>query len=372
MSLRSLGMLDPRDPAKIGMVVRDLYKTFAAPTRAAADPVAEAYLDAAQRSAAAAAAALLNAGRDGGGTRLGRLCATRLCATRRRVAAFRRGAGGPRLSRRTRRCTTPSRLMIWFVDVLYRGWARMIVCGPGARPRRRGHGVAGPAARPRRRAPRVACARVPPQRSGGPWRSSRGMHASRSWRGLRLAVCLKSPVPSAARSAGPMSCPTRRAPSRTQPVRDRRTRCSRPTRPSSARPRPCSRSASTAGSPGATTSSRRRVTWRVWACESSRGCAQRRSSRGTTAAAAATIAGTTIARGGAARRVRRAAGATTSVYRTTTSAKRWMSVGRSKSGATRMLSTRRLASSRSRGGSMRSTTARDAIDTWVSCPAACV
>ena len=193
---------------------------------------------------------------EGGGTRLGRLCATRLCATRRRVAALRRGAGGSRLSRRTRRCTTPSRLMIRFGDVPYRVWARMIVCGPGARPRRRGHGVTGPAARPRRRAPSVACTRVPPQRSRGPRRRRRGMHASRSWRGLRPSVCFKSPVLSAASSAGPVSCPTRRAPSRTQPVRDRRTRCSRPTRPSSARPRPCSRSASTAGSPGATTRGR--------------------------------------------------------------------------------------------------------------------
>eukprot|EP00966_Prymnesium_polylepis_P129065 2984416-Prymnesium_polylepis.1 len=51
------------------MCIRDRYKTFAAPTRAAADPVGEAYLDAAQRLAAAAAAALLNVGRDdrGGG-----------------------------------------------------------------------------------------------------------------------------------------------------------------------------------------------------------------------------------------------------------------------------------------------------------------
>ena len=57
VSLRGFGMLDPKDPAKVGLVVRDLYKTFAAPTRAAADPVGRAYLDAAQRSAAAAAAA---------------------------------------------------------------------------------------------------------------------------------------------------------------------------------------------------------------------------------------------------------------------------------------------------------------------------
>jgi hypothetical protein len=35
VSVRSLGMLDPSDQAKIGTVVRDLYKTFAAPTRAA-------------------------------------------------------------------------------------------------------------------------------------------------------------------------------------------------------------------------------------------------------------------------------------------------------------------------------------------------
>ena len=226
----------------------------------------------------------------GGGTRLCRRGATRLGATRRRAAAFLR-------RRRTRLSTTPSRLGLLLGGVLHRGGDGMIVCDPGARSRRRGCGVAGPSARPRRRATRVACARVPPQRNGGPLRSSRGMHASKRWRGLRRSACLKSLLFSAVRSAGPRCCPTRRAPSRAQLVRGRRTGCSRPTRPSSSRPRPGSRSASTAGSPGVTTSSRRRVTWRVWAFKSSRGCAQRRSSRGTTAAAAATIAGTTIARG---------------------------------------------------------------------------
>ena len=69
VSLRGFGMLDPKDPSKVGLVVRDLYKTFVAPTRAAADPAARAFLDAARRSAAAAAAAALNAGGDdrGGG-----------------------------------------------------------------------------------------------------------------------------------------------------------------------------------------------------------------------------------------------------------------------------------------------------------------
>eukprot|EP00966_Prymnesium_polylepis_P321202 7377509-Prymnesium_polylepis.1 len=67
-SFRRLGMLDPGDPAKVGTVVRDLYKTFAAPTRPAVDPAAAAWADAAQRSAAAAAAAL-NAG--GGNRREG-------------------------------------------------------------------------------------------------------------------------------------------------------------------------------------------------------------------------------------------------------------------------------------------------------------
>ena len=62
VSLRGFGMLDPKDPSKVGLVVRDLYKTFVAPTRAAADPAARAFLDAARRSAAAAAAAALNAG----------------------------------------------------------------------------------------------------------------------------------------------------------------------------------------------------------------------------------------------------------------------------------------------------------------------
>eukprot|EP00966_Prymnesium_polylepis_P255393 5900575-Prymnesium_polylepis.1 len=73
---------------------------------------------------------------------------------------------------------------------------------------------------------------------------------------MLASVCLKSPLLSAARSAGPVSCQTRYAALRTQPGRDRRTGCSRRTRPSSAGPRLRSRSASTAGSPGATTRGR--------------------------------------------------------------------------------------------------------------------